>query len=62
MKVGEKGPEHSLRRIELGVFEFNTSAFRLYERLGFKEFARIDAFTWWQGKKWQDIRMEKYLE
>ena len=52
---------HGLKRIELGVFEFNQPAIRLYERSGYKEFARIDNFTYWQGKMWQDIRMEKYL-
>lgn len=50
-----------LRRIELGVFEFNTSAIKLYKKLGYQEIARIDDFTFWQGKLWQDIRMEKHL-
>jgi RimJ/RimL family protein N-acetyltransferase len=50
-----------LKRIELGVFEFNTHALRLYQKLGYREFARIDDFTYWDGKMWQDIRMEKYL-
>jgi RimJ/RimL family protein N-acetyltransferase len=58
----KKLKERGIRRMELGVFEFNTNAFGLYEKLGFKEFARIDAFTWWQEMKWKDIRMEKYLE
>jgi len=52
---------HGLKRIELGVFEFNTNAIRLYEKLGYKEIARLDDFTFWQGKMWQDIRMEKYI-
>jgi len=50
-----------LKRIELGVFEFNTSAVKLYQKLGYKQIARIEGFTYWQGKMWQDIRMEKYL-
>jgi RimJ/RimL family protein N-acetyltransferase len=50
-----------LERIELGVFEFNTQAIKLYQKLGYQEFARIIGFTYWQGRKWQDIRMEKYL-
>jgi RimJ/RimL family protein N-acetyltransferase len=50
-----------LKRIELGVFEFNINAIRLYQKLGYQEFARIDGFTYWDGKMWQDIRMEKYL-
>ena len=50
-----------LKRIELGVFEFNRSAIKLYKKLGYKEIGRIDDFTYWQGRMWQDIRMEKYL-
>jgi GNAT superfamily N-acetyltransferase len=52
---------HGLKRMELGVFEFNTNAIKLYNKLGYKEIARIDNFTYWQGKIWQDIRMEKYV-
>lgn len=50
-----------LKRIELGVFEFNAPALKLYQKAGYKEIARIADFTYWQGKMWQDIRMEKYL-
>jgi RimJ/RimL family protein N-acetyltransferase len=53
--------EQGLRRIELGVFEFNTPAIRLYQKLGYQEFARLSNFTYWDGRMWQDIRMEKYL-
>jgi RimJ/RimL family protein N-acetyltransferase len=52
---------HGLKRIELGVFEFNKNAIKLYKKLGFKEIVRINDFTYWQGKMWQDIRMEKYI-
>jgi RimJ/RimL family protein N-acetyltransferase len=52
---------HGLKRTELGVFEFNKSAIKLYKKLGYKEIARINDFTYWQGKMWQDIRMEKYI-
>lgn len=51
-----------LKRIELGVFEFNTRAHHLYQKLGYQEIARVAAFTYWDGKMWDDIRMEKYLE
>ena len=54
--------QQQLRRIELGVFEFNTPAIRLYQKLGYREFAKIEDFTYWQGRMWQDIRMEKLLE
>jgi RimJ/RimL family protein N-acetyltransferase len=57
----EEIKSHGLKRIELGVFEFNTNAIKLYHKLGYQEIARIDNFTYWQGKMWQDIRMEKYL-
>jgi RimJ/RimL family protein N-acetyltransferase len=49
-------------RIELGVFEFNKAAYRLYKRLGYSEFTRLDELAWWNGSMWRDIRMEKYLE
>jgi RimJ/RimL family protein N-acetyltransferase len=51
-----------LKRIELGVFEFNTNAIKLYKNMGYQEIGRIDDFTCWQGRMWQDIRMEKYLK
>ena len=50
-----------LHRIELGVFEFNLNAISLYTRLGYAEIGRLDAFTYYDGRMWQDIRMEKYL-
>ena len=50
-----------LKRIELGVFEFNSQAIKLYQKASYKEIARIEEFTFWQGRMWQDIRMEKYL-
>jgi len=53
---------HGLQRIELGVFEFNTNAIKLYKKMGYQEIGRINNFTFWQNKMWQDIRMEKYLE
>jgi len=52
---------HGLRRIELGVFEFNTPALSLYHKLGYREIGRIKYFTYWRDRMWQDIRMEKYL-
>lgn len=49
------------KRIELGVFEFNVPAQKLYQKLGYVEIGRIPDFTFWQGKLWADIRMEKYV-
>lgn len=57
----EEIKHQGLKRIELGVFEFNINAIKLYERMGYKEIARIDGFTYWEEKMWQDIRMEKYV-
>ena len=51
----------SHQRIELGVFEFNSNAIKLYRKLGYQEIGSIDNFTYWQGRMHQDIRMEKYL-
>ncbi len=50
-----------LKRIELGVFEFNMNAVKLYQKSGYMEIGRVKDFTYWQGKMWQDIRMEKYI-
>lgn len=50
-----------LKRIELGVFEFNEPAIKLYKKTGYKEIGRIPDFTFWQGRMWYDIRMEKYI-
>jgi len=57
----ERIRDRGLRRIELGVFEFNKPARTLYRRLGYREFGRIPDFTFWKGKMWEDIRMEKIL-
>lgn len=57
----ERIREAGCLRIELGVFEFNTRAQHLYRKLGYREIGRIDQFTFWKGKMWQDIRMEKLI-
>ena len=62
MKYMEKKiKKQNLSRIELGAFEFNHRAINLYQKLGYYEIGRIDDFTYWKKKMWQDIRMEKYL-
>lgn len=50
-----------LKRIELGVFSFNTPAIKLYKKLGYTEIGRKKAFTYWQNRMWDSICMEKYL-
>lgn len=57
----EQIKRQGLKRIELGVFEFNKNAIKLYKKLRYKEIARINDFTCWKDKMWQDIRMEKYI-
>ena len=57
----EQIKQQGLKRIELGVFEFNEPALKLYQKRGYQEIGRIKDFTYWQGKMWTDIRMEKYL-
>lgn len=57
----ERIKEQGLTRMELGVFEFNTPAIKLYDRLGYEEIGRIEHFTYFEGEMWADIRMEKYL-
>ena len=48
-------------RIELGVFEFNKQAQKLYLKMGYQEIGRIENFTYFNEQMWTDIRMEKYL-
>ncbi len=49
------------KRIELGVFEYNHPAIRLYQKLNYRHFHSIPDFTYWQGEWWTDMRFEKYL-
>ncbi|KAB2861991.1 MAG: N-acetyltransferase, partial [Exiguobacterium chiriqhucha] len=44
------------------VFGFNKAAHHLYQKLGYHEIARIEAFTYWDGQFCPDIRMEKRLD
>ena len=53
--------ERGAKRVQIGVFEFNTRARRLYESLGYHEVKRMPEFTWWQDKMWTSIRLEKSL-
>lgn len=67
--IGRRAMDHleeairadGLARIELGVFAFNRNARRLYDRMGYREFARIPDFTYHEGRMWPDVRMEKWL-
>lgn len=50
-----------LQRIEIGIFEFNIRSLKSYQKLGFIEIGRIKDFTYWNGRYWDDIRLEKIL-
>jgi RimJ/RimL family protein N-acetyltransferase len=50
-----------LVRIEIGVFEFNARAYSFYKKLGYVELGRVKEITYWHGRYWDDIRMEKIL-
>lgn len=53
--------EMGATRVELGVFVFNERAIKLYEKLGYKTFARTSKTTWWDGQFWDSLHMEKML-
>lgn len=48
-------------RAEIGVFEFNAPARALYASLGYEQIARLEAFTYWAGRRWANLRYEKSL-
>lgn len=45
-----------MHRVQLRAFEWNTGAWRLYQRLGFKEEGRWREFLWHEGRFWDDIQ------
>jgi RimJ/RimL family protein N-acetyltransferase len=55
----EQIKKQGFKRIELGVFEYNVQAHKLYQKMGYREITRIKDFTFWEDKLWSDIRMEK---
>ena len=60
-KLEQIAVEMGAHRAELGVFSFNHRAIKLYERLGYREFARSPRTTWWDGQFWESVHMEKDL-
>lgn len=49
------------KTIELGVFEYNDRAIKLYASLGYKIIDRIDNFVYYNGQWHSDIRMLKEI-
>ncbi|GAM83690.1 hypothetical protein ANO11243_016790 [Dothideomycetidae sp. 11243] len=45
----------NLNRVELGAFEYNPGAVRLYERLGFVLEGRKRKRFWYDGRYWDDL-------
>lgn len=60
-KLEEEIRELGVFQLELGVFEFNLRARKLYDKMGYREKNIIPNFTWWDGRMWADIRMSKLL-
>lgn len=50
-----------LTRLELGVFAYNEAAVHFYKKLGYKQFHRVEKFTYYKGGWHDDYRMEKYI-
>jgi len=48
-------------RIELGVFEYNKRAEKLYLKCGYVPIGKLTDFVFWNDKWWSDHRMEKWL-
>lgn len=51
-----------LKRIELGVFEFNTNAINFYTKLGYTKFKSVKNLTFYNGLWRDDYRFEKFLK
>lgn len=49
------------QRIELGVYEFNVQARGLYKYMRYEEFVTVPKQTWWNGRNWGSVHMEKWI-
>ncbi|MFX0099236.1 MAG: GNAT family N-acetyltransferase, partial [Candidatus Hodarchaeota archaeon] len=56
----------NLNRVELGVYEFNTRAIHVYEKVGFKHIGKKRDDIFFEGKYYDhlmmDILQEEYRE
>ncbi|MDP6942635.1 MAG: GNAT family N-acetyltransferase [Myxococcota bacterium] len=55
--VAQSGAE----RIEVGVFAYNTRSLGLFTRLGYEEFTRLPERAWFDGRRWDEVRLRKSL-
>jgi RimJ/RimL family protein N-acetyltransferase len=58
--------EINLRRVSLGVFEYNPRAIRSYEKAGFRHEGRLRGLLYREGRRWDNLFMgilrEEWLE
>lgn len=59
--IEDRAKKRNLKRLELGVFEFNLRSQRFAKKCGYVEIGRIPDFTFYQNKFWSDLRLEKRL-
>ncbi len=59
--IEEVARRKGAKRIQLGVFDFNTRAKKLYQSLGYVHLYSTPAFTWWDDQMWTDLRLGKSL-
>lgn len=61
MDLEERCKQEGFKRIELGVFDYNERAIRLYKSLGYEVIGVIENFVFYEGDWRKDIRMLKEL-
>ena len=49
------------KRIEIGIFAYNTASLSFFTRLGYQEFARRPERAFYDGELFDDIRLFKTL-
>lgn len=52
---------HGINRIEIGVFAFNQRSLNFFRKNKYKKIKLLKNYTFWKGKTWDSIRLEKYL-
>jgi len=50
---------HGATCVEAGVFEFNEPSLRMCLSLGYEKIGMKENFTYWNGRRWADIRLLK---